>query len=106
MNCPVCKHGRMRADTITVTLERGGVSVVFTGAPAQVCENCGERYVDEATTSRLLAQAADALKAESQVEVRPDVIMTREFAANGKTFDCVEMKRRARRNGSTRKPRG
>ncbi len=70
MNCPICKHGRMRDDKVTVTLERGGVTVVFKGVPARVCENCGEQYVDAATTSRLLAQAAEAVRAGVQVEVR------------------------------------
>lgn len=33
MNCPICKHGRRREDTVTVTLERAGVTVVFKWVP-------------------------------------------------------------------------
>jgi hypothetical protein len=38
--------------------------------PAQVCENCGEQYVDADTTARLLGEAEKAAAAGVQVEVR------------------------------------
>ena len=38
----------------TITLERGGLTLVVKGVPAQVCPNCGEEYVDEPTATRLL----------------------------------------------------
>lgn len=31
----------------TVPLERGTTTLVIEGVPAEVCENCGEAYVDE-----------------------------------------------------------
>jgi len=55
---------------VTVTLERNGATLVFRDVPAEVCQTCGEQYVDERTTSRLLAQANEAVKAGVQVEVR------------------------------------
>lgn len=55
---------------MTVTLERNGATLVFRDVPAEVCQTCGEQYVDERTTSRLLAQANEAVKAGVQVEVR------------------------------------
>jgi YgiT-type zinc finger domain-containing protein len=74
MTCAICKHGETRSGTVTVTLERGATTLVFKNVPAQVCENCGEAYVDEATTQALLTAAEAAVKAGVQVEVR-------EFAA-------------------------
>jgi hypothetical protein len=46
------------------------MTLVFKGVPAQVCENCGEEYVDEDTTARLLQVAEEAARAGVQVDVR------------------------------------
>jgi len=70
MTCVVCKTGQTRAGTTTVTLERSGVTLVFKGVPAEVCNNCGEAYVDEATTQRLLRDADEAANSGVQVDIR------------------------------------
>ena len=56
--------------TATVTLERGDALLVVRGVPAEVCDVCGEEYIDEAATSRLLKVADEAVKAGVQVDVR------------------------------------
>jgi len=70
MMCLICKHGETHAGTVSVMLERGETTLVFKHVPAQVCENCGEAYVDEATTRDLLATAEAAVKGGVRVEVR------------------------------------
>jgi YgiT-type zinc finger domain-containing protein len=70
MKCMICKQGETRLSTVTVTLERGETTLVFKNVPAQVCENCGEAYVDESITEQLLTTAEAAVKAGVQVEVR------------------------------------
>jgi YgiT-type zinc finger domain-containing protein len=71
MKCPICKHGETQPGQASVTLSKpGGATIVFKDVPAQVCNNCGEEYVDEAVTSELLRQAAEAANAGVQVEVR------------------------------------
>ena len=70
MKCVICKHGETAAGTATVTLERGATTVVFKDVPAQVCGNCGERYVDEAVARQLLEQAQGAVDNGVQVDVR------------------------------------
>lgn len=70
MKCVICKHGETHPATTTVTLERGGMTLVFKGVPAQVCQNCGEAYLDDATTAHLLAAADEAARAGVQVTVR------------------------------------
>jgi len=70
VRCSICKHGQTSPARVTVTLERNGATLVFRDVPAEVCQTCGEQYVDERTTSRLLAQANEAVKAGVQVEVR------------------------------------
>ncbi|MDX2130987.1 MAG: type II toxin-antitoxin system MqsA family antitoxin [Planctomycetota bacterium] len=70
MNCPICKHGRTHPGKVTVTLDRGSATIVFRSVPAEVCENCGEQFVDEATTRELLRQADASVKAGAEIEVR------------------------------------
>jgi YgiT-type zinc finger domain-containing protein len=70
MKCVICKQGETRPGTVTVTLERGTMTLVFKNVPAQVCANCGEAYVDEEITAQLLEAAEAAVKAGVQVEVR------------------------------------
>jgi YgiT-type zinc finger domain-containing protein len=70
MICVICKHGETRPGTATVTLEREDTTLVIKGVPAQVCANCGEEYVDEDTTARLLRTAEEAARTGVQVDVR------------------------------------
>ncbi|MCS6304572.1 MAG: type II toxin-antitoxin system MqsA family antitoxin [Nitrospira sp.] len=70
MICLICKHGETRPGTATVTLEREGTTLVIKGVPAQVCTNCGEEYMDEDTTARLLHTAEEAVRTGVQVDVR------------------------------------
>ena len=53
-----------------MTLERDGTTLVVKGVPAQVCGNCGEEYVDEATSASLLKTAEKASRVGVQVDVR------------------------------------
>jgi YgiT-type zinc finger domain-containing protein len=74
MERAICKYGKTRLGKTTVTLERGGATLVVKGVPARVCANCGEAYADEEVTCRLLIASWNALRAGVQVDVR-------EFAA-------------------------
>ena len=70
MKCVICKQGETKLGVSTVTLERGSATLVFRGVPAEVCENCGEAYVDAQTTSHLLETARQAVQAGVQVDIR------------------------------------
>ena len=70
MKCVICKNGEARPGKATVTLEREGATLVIKGVPAKVCANCGEEYVEEETTARLLKTAEEAARAGVQVDVR------------------------------------
>jgi len=70
MKCVICKRGETRPGRTTVTLERGGTTLVVKNVPAKVCDNCGEAYVDEEITRQLLGTADEALRAGVQVDVR------------------------------------
>lgn len=70
MRCAICKHGETQPGHTTLTLTRGQLTLVIKHVPAEVCDNCGEAYVDEQTTTQLLAAAETAAAAGVQVEVR------------------------------------
>ena len=70
MKCMICKHGETKQGTTTVTLEKGSSTIVFKEVPAQICDNCGEKYIDEATTKELLNKARNIVKNGVEVDIR------------------------------------
>jgi len=70
MKCMICKHGETKRGTTTVTLEKGSSTIVFKEVPAQICDNCGEKYIDEDTTKELLSKARNIVKNGVEVDIR------------------------------------
>ena len=69
MRCLICKHGETYPGKTTVTLLRGETVVIIKDVPAQVCENCGEYYLEVAITDRVLLMAEEAVKKNAEVEI-------------------------------------
>ena len=57
MKCLICKHGEVVDGAAVITLNRDATILVVKDVPAQVCNNCGEEYVTEEVTARLLKKA-------------------------------------------------
>jgi len=70
MKCVVCKQAETNPGKATVTLERDGLTLVIKGVPARICPNCGEEYVDQEITRKLLQAAEEAAGAGVQVDIR------------------------------------
>ncbi len=70
MKCVICRHGETKQGKAAVTLQRGGLTLVINGVPADVCENCGEEYVDDATAASLLKIAEDQARSGVKVDIR------------------------------------
>ena len=70
MKCVVCRQSETEPGTTTVTLERGGLTLVVKNVPAQICPNCGEDYADRETTAQLLSTAEKMAKSGILVDVR------------------------------------
>ena len=83
MKCVICRQGETQPGTITVTLEREGATLVFKSVPAEVCQNCGEEYVDEAIAARLLTLGDEAVRQGVQVDIREYVVPSREAVTTG-----------------------
>lgn len=70
MKCVICKNGETRPGAITVTLERGQMTLVVKNVPARVCDNCGEEYLDENVTRTLDGVVEEAARSGVMIEVR------------------------------------
>lgn len=53
MRCALCRTGETTPGKTTETYESGSTVVVVRGVPADVCQQCGEAYTNEATTRQL-----------------------------------------------------
>ena len=69
MRCILCKQGNTKSGMVTVTLQRGDTIVIIKGVPAQVCENCGEYYLNDEITERVLSMAEEAVKKNVEVGI-------------------------------------
>ena len=69
MKCVICKHGETRDGTAVVILQRDNTSIIIKEVPAQVCTNCGEYYLSEAITEKVLALAEHAARRGAEIEV-------------------------------------
>jgi len=70
MTCAICKVGETKPGCVTVTLERAPTTLVVRGVPARICSNCGEEYVDEEASARLLSLLEAAVGGGVELEVR------------------------------------
>jgi YgiT-type zinc finger domain-containing protein len=69
MKCVLCKQGQTKPGEITVTLQRGDTTSIIKNVPAEVCENCGEYYLSEDATERVLSMAEEAAGKGAEVEI-------------------------------------
>lgn len=70
MKCMICKHGETENGFTTVTLEKNGSTIVFKHVPALICDNCGEKYIEDKITSELLTSAKEIIENGVEVDIR------------------------------------
>lgn len=69
MKCVICRTGETYPGKAIVTLQRRDTVVVIKDVPAQVCQDCGEYYLDDPVAQQVYAQADDAVKRRAEVEI-------------------------------------
>ena len=69
MKCVICRQGDTAPGKVTVTLQRAETTIVFKDVPAEVCQNCGEFYLSETVTEKLLNRAEAAVKNGAELEI-------------------------------------
>ncbi|KAF0101312.1 MAG: hypothetical protein FD187_3125 [bacterium] len=70
MKCALCKTGQTHPGKTTVTLQRGDSVVVIRDVPAEICEDCGEYFLDELTARRVYADAEQSFARRVEVEIQ------------------------------------
>jgi YgiT-type zinc finger domain-containing protein len=69
MQCVICRHGITKPGLITVTLQREDCIVILKSVPTEICDNCGEYYLNESVTEEVLNKAEDAVSKGAEVEI-------------------------------------
>ena len=69
MICVICKNGETEPGTTTSTLERDSTIILVRGIPAEVCNNCGEAYIDSQTMVRLHNMSPEDSERDDDVDV-------------------------------------
>ena len=69
MKCVICRQGLTNNGLTTVTLERGHTTVVIKDVPAEICENCGEYYLNQEVTNKIQKLAELAVRHGVEIEV-------------------------------------
>jgi len=70
MRCVLCHNGETKPGTADKAFSHDGMTLVIKDVPAEICENCGERYFDADVTRELLNIARAAAKQGVVVDVR------------------------------------
>ncbi|MHB9112558.1 MAG: type II toxin-antitoxin system MqsA family antitoxin [Thermoleophilia bacterium] len=65
----MCKQGETHMGETTVTLQRGEATIIIKDVPAEICENCGEYYLSEEITEKVLTLAEAAVNSGAEVEI-------------------------------------
>jgi YgiT-type zinc finger domain-containing protein len=65
MKCAICPDGEIRPATATVTLEREGKALAICAVPAEICENCGEEYIEPSAARRAFEMSEAVAPPES-----------------------------------------
>ena len=71
MRCVRCEKGQTAYGKVTVTMKDDPYTVIINNVPSEVCNNCGEYYLDDPIIDELTQMADDAVlkgKEETVIE--------------------------------------
>ncbi len=70
MKCAFCKTDETMPGETTVVLNRKTASVIIKNVPADICDTCcGEYYLSEAITERILSRAEEEIAKGVEIEI-------------------------------------
>lgn len=70
MKCVLCRNGETKPGFADKAFSHDGMTLVIKDVPAEICDNCGERYFDAEVTEELLRIARAAASEGVVVDVR------------------------------------
>jgi YgiT-type zinc finger domain-containing protein len=68
MICFACQTGMTQPGETIANFEQSGTVVALKGVPAEICDNCGEIYLDDRIALQLMVQMEAAMR--DGVEIR------------------------------------
>lgn len=74
MKCLICKFGDTVEGRTSVTLTRGESTVVLKDIPADICQNCGEYYLSDQVSAKIMKMAETANTDDDFLIERDDVV--------------------------------
>ena len=83
MTCVICKNGETEPGVTTSTLKRDSTIIFVTKVPANVCNNCGEAYIDSQTLVHLHNMSPENSERDDEVEVSVLKYATANSSENG-----------------------
>ncbi len=69
MTCVICKNGETEPGVTTSTLEQDSTIIFVRNIPAEVCNNCGEAYIDSQTIVNLHNMSPENSERDDEVDV-------------------------------------
>jgi len=69
MMCLICNNGSTHFGSTTVMLQRSESTIIFKNVPVDICDNCGEYYLNAEVTGRMLQRAEEAIRKGTEVEI-------------------------------------
>ena len=69
MKCQICKYGKTSEGYTQVVLTRKNATVIFRNVPANICDDCGEYYLDEKTTEDVYARAETCFSLGQEIAI-------------------------------------
>jgi YgiT-type zinc finger domain-containing protein len=70
MICPICGQGNLKAGTTTFAADADAAVVVVRNVPADVCDVCGEAFIDDTIAEELEGLVMEAKQAGTESIVR------------------------------------
>jgi YgiT-type zinc finger domain-containing protein len=61
MKCVMCKRGRTKKGTTSLTFQRDDTILIILNAPIEKCKVCGEEYVSEIVAAAIFRDAEEAV---------------------------------------------
>jgi YgiT-type zinc finger domain-containing protein len=67
--CSICKEGTLSAGFKTIFFESKNSIVIIKDAAGLVCNQCGEIYLNDETTTEVYNKVNDAIKKGAELEI-------------------------------------
>jgi YgiT-type zinc finger domain-containing protein len=69
MKCVICKNGTCKKGYATKLFEKSGSLIILKHVPAMICDNCGAKYFDSATSTMMLNKVRQLRQNDSEIQV-------------------------------------